>query len=190
MVVGSKMPEHKSLIKIRKLKDMREVLMDREADGPEDVYVMIRGEPNITVLVPGKMGREFTKTHGHYHKDNRSETYKVLFGEGKMLIQNRSASDIQLLEMRVGETVVVPEGYAHAMINTGEGPLVTIDDCPSGAETNVNDYEPIKEKRGFALYVVEEDGEIRTISNLKYGVDEGLTRWAGQTLDKPAYEKS
>lgn len=147
---------------------MREVLLDREADGPEDVYVMVRGKPNITVLVPGKIGREFTKTHGHYHRDDRSEPYKILFGQGKMLIQNRDASDVQLLETKAGEEVVVPEGYAHTMINTGNEPLVTVDNCPADAEAKVNDYEPIKEKRGFALYVVEEDGEIKTVPNSKY----------------------
>ena len=41
-------------IKIRKLKDLREVLMNPEAEGPEGVYVMVRGNPNITVLVPGE----------------------------------------------------------------------------------------------------------------------------------------
>jgi glucose-6-phosphate isomerase len=153
--------------KIRKLEDMRDILLDREADGPEDVYVMIRGKPNITVLVPGKIGREFTKTYGHYHRDDRCETYKVLFGEGKMLIQNRDASGVRLLEMKVGEEVVVPAGYAHTMINTGDGPLVTADDCSPDAETAVNDYQPIKEKHGFALYVVEEDGKIETVPNPK-----------------------
>ena len=183
--VGLKMPKKVSQIKIRKLKDMREVLLDCDADGPEDVYVMIRGKPNITILLPGKIGREFTKTYGHYHKDDREETYQVLFGEGKMLIQNRTADDIQLLEMKIGEEVIVPEGYAHTMINTGDGSLVTADDCPMDAETNVNDYEPIKREQGFAKYVIENgNGEIKLVSNPKYGV-EGLTRPAGQTLDKP-----
>lgn len=156
------------MIKIRKLEDMREVLMNPGAEGPENVYVMVRGRPNVTVLVPGKIGQEFTKTHGHYHKNDRSEIYKVLFGEGKMLIQNRDASDVQLLEMMAGGEVIVPEGYAHTMINTGDGPLVTADDCPSDAEAAVNDYEPIKEKKGFALYVIEEDGKVRTVPNPSY----------------------
>ena len=163
------MPKHKSLIKIRKLEDMQEVLMNPEAEGPEGVYSVVRGNPNITVLVPGKIGQEFTKTYGHYHKDDRSETYKVLFGEGKMLIQNRDVSDVQLLEMKAGEEVVVPEGYAHTMINTGDGPLVMTDNCPANAEAVVNDYEPIKEKRGFSQYVVEnENGEVALVLNPAY----------------------
>ena len=170
------MPKKVSQIKIRKLENMRDVLLDREADGPEDVYVMVRGKPNVTVLVPGKIGREFTKTHGHYHKDDRRETYKVLFGEGKMLIQNRaslaedeSRRDIKLLEMKAGEEVVVPAGYAHTMINAGNGPLITADDTPSDAETNVNDYEPIKEKRGFAKYIIENEiGEVELVPNPAY----------------------
>ena len=163
------MPKHKSLIKIRKLEDMQEVLMSPEAAGPEGIYVMVRGNPNTTVLVPGQIGQELTKTYGHYHKDNRSETYRVLFGEGKMLIQNRDVSDVQLLEMNAGEQVVVPEGYAHTMINTGDGPLVTTDNCSADAESVVNDYEPIKEKRGFAKYVTKnEAGEIELVLNPAY----------------------
>jgi len=158
-----------SQIKIRKLEEMREVLLDPKADGPEDVYVMVRGQPNITVLLPGKIGREFTKTYGHYHNDDRAETYKVLFGCGKMLIQNREASDIQLLEMKAGDEVVVPEGYAHTMINTGDGPLVTVDDAPANAEESVNDYEPIRKKQGFGYYVVEgERGKVETVPNVHY----------------------
>ncbi len=158
-----------SRIKIRKLEDMRKVLMNPEAEGPESVYAMIRGRPNITVLVPGRLGQEFTKTHGHYHCDDRSETYKVLFGQGKMLIQNRDVSNVQLLEMRAGQEVIVPKGYAHTMINTGEGPLITADDTPADAEINVNEYEPIKEKQGFGYYIVEgENGGIRDVPNPNY----------------------
>jgi len=158
-----------SQIKIRKLEDMREVLMDPKALGPEDVYVMIRGKPNITVLVPGRIGQEFTKTYGHYHRDDRSETYRVLLGEGKMLIQNRDASDVRLLEMKAGGTVVVPQGYAHTMINTGNEPLVTADDAPTDAETSVNDYEPIREKKGFGYYIVEDKGGgVEAVPNSNY----------------------
>jgi len=163
------MPKQTSVVKIRKLEEMREVLLDPEAEGPENVYVMIRGRPNITVLLPGKIGREFTKTYGHYHHDDRSETYRVLLGEGKMLIQNRDATDIRLLEMKAGETVVVPEGYAHTMINTGNGPLVTIDDAPEDAETATNDYKPIREKRGLGYYIVEDKGGgIEAVPNSNY----------------------
>lgn len=159
-----------SQIKIRKLEEMREVLLNRDANGPEDVYVMIRGKPNITVLAPGKIGKEFTKTYGHYHRDDRTETYKVLFGEGKMLIQNRAVDAVQLLDMKAGSEVVVPKGYAHTMINTGNEPLVTVDDSPEDAESKANDYEPVREKKGFALYVIEEDGKIKTVPNSSYGV--------------------
>ena len=168
------MPEKTSTVKIRKLEEMRGVLLDRDADGSEDVYLMIRGQPNITVLLPGKIGREFTKTYGHYHNDDRAETYKVLFGCGKMLIQNREAGDVQLLEMKVADEVVVPEGYAHTMINTGDTPLVTTDDAPADAEEDVNDYEPIKEKQGFALYVVEENGRTKTVPNPRYNKASGF----------------
>jgi len=168
------MPEKTSAVKIRKLEDMREVLLNREADGPESVYVMIRGKPNITVLLPGKIGQEFTKTYGHYHRDARCESYQVLLGEGKMLIQSRDANDVQLLEMSVGSEIAVPEGYAHTMINTGDTPLVTTDDAPADAEESVNDYEPIREKQGFALYVVEENGRTKTVPNPRYNKASGF----------------
>ena len=67
---------------VRKLEEMREVLADPGASGPENLYFMYRdvGFPDdkaklrshslrydVTVILPCLLGREFNKTAGHYH---------------------------------------------------------------------------------------------------------------------------
>lgn len=158
---------------IRKLTEMREVLQDPTAAGPEEVYFMIRGKPNITVLVPGKLGEEFCKTYGHYHFHDEPEHYKVLHGEGIFLFQKKGENeaaieDVQIKKVKAGETVEVPKGYAHLMINTGNEFLITADDAPTDAETKMNDYEPIRKMQGFCYYIVEENGEMKFIKNPRY----------------------
>lgn len=158
---------------IRNLDKMREVLLDPKSLGPEEVYFMIRGKPNITVLVPGKLGKEFCKTYGHYHHHNETEHYKILHGKGIFLFQKKGKDeaviyDVQIKKVKAGDTVEVPKGYAHSMVNTSNEFLVTADDAPANAETEMNNYEPIKKMQGFCYYVIEENREIKTVRNQKY----------------------
>lgn len=158
---------------IRKLSEMREVLLDPKSLGPEEVYFMIRGKPNITVLVPGKLGKEFCKTYGHYHHHDEIEHYKVLHGKGIFLFQKKGENeavieDIQIKKAKAGDAVEVPRGYAHLMINSGNEFLVTADDAPANAETEMNNYEPIKKMQGFCYYVIEENKEVKLVKNPNY----------------------
>jgi len=162
------------MLKTRTLVELKEVLQNPQASGPEEIYHMLRGRPNITVLVPGKIGEEFTKTYGHYHKHNETEVYEILYGTGLLLTQRRGEDDAQLEDIRlqevgVGDKVKVPEGYGHAMINVGATFLVTADNAPSDAETSQNDYEPIKKLRGFGYYIVDNGGGgWKAVRNGKY----------------------
>lgn len=158
---------------LRKLSEMQEVLMEPGASGPEEVYFMVRGRPNVTVLLSGKLGEEFCKTFGHYHYHNKKEHYKVLHGEGIFLFQKRGKDptiieDVQIKKVKTGDTVEVPKGYAHLMVNNGSEFLITIDDAPANAETEMNDYGPIKKMQGFCYYVIEENREIKFVKNPKY----------------------
>ena len=162
-----------SSFSIRTLDKMREVLMNPDAFGQEEVYFMVRGKPNITVLMPGKLGKEFCKTYGHYHYHNEIEHYKVLHGKGMFLFQKKGENeaiiqDIQIKKVKAGDAIEVPSGYAHAMINTGDEFLVTADDAPANAETKMNDYEPIKQMQGFCYYAIEENREVRFVRNSHY----------------------
>jgi glucose-6-phosphate isomerase len=85
------------------------------------------------VLLPsGRVGREFIKTHGHYHPPIPSssysypEIYTQLYGKLLLFLQRRNPSmpatpeDCELVEMRPGVTVTIPPDYAHVLINASD----------------------------------------------------------------------
>ena len=76
----------------RSHKEMKDVLMNPKAVGPEIHYYMIRGgkdKKNITVWERCTVGGEYIKSYGHYHVGDLSETYEILAGEGYVLLQRR-----------------------------------------------------------------------------------------------------
>ncbi len=168
--------------------DMKEVLMDSTAPGPEVHYYMIRGgvdKTNITIWETGLVGQEYIKTFGHYHVGDISETYKIIQGEGVVLLQIRKKDDqgspvddeiesFFCLKVKPGDEVFIPSGTAHLVANTGKTWLVTSDDSPVDFNDvdpislpGHADYEPIKNLRGFGFYLIEEDG-LKLIKNPKY----------------------
>lgn len=166
---------------------MKEVLMDPGADGPAIHYYMIRGgadKRNITVWETGTIASEYIKTYGHYHVGNLEETYWILFGEGVVLLQKRveengvpqpdRIEEFRAIKVKAGDSVHMPSGYGHLVVNTGTTWLVTADDSPvhgpgdSASMPGHADYEPVKEMRGFAYYVVEKSGAPALVSNPLY----------------------
>lgn len=162
---------------------MREVLMDPDATGPSVHYYMIRGgeeQKNITVWEPGLVGREYIKTYGHYHVGDLDESYEILYGEGIILKQKiGDAPDIveEFVVTRVkhGDRVYMQPGYGHLAVNTGSTFFVTADDSPvrfddpdpAGLPGHA-DYEPVKKMRGFAYYVVVDEGKPALVRNPRY----------------------
>lgn len=170
---------------------MKEVLLHPDAAGPEVHYYMIRGgvdKGNITVWETGKAGNEYIKTYGHYHVGDISETYHVLAGEGVVLLQIRKKSasgdpiddeieSFYAIAVKPGDSIYIPSGTAHLAANTGKTWLVTTDDSPVNFEEKDPvslpghaDYEPMKKLRGFAYYLVEENGKPTLVKNENYKV--------------------
>jgi oxalate decarboxylase/phosphoglucose isomerase-like protein (cupin superfamily) len=177
---------------VRTHEDMRDVLMDPDATGPEVHYTMLRGgeeNGNITAWKPGRVGEEYIKTFGHYHTWDFPETYRIMSGEGIALMQKRalvdgkpaddSIEDFRVIKVKAGDTLEVPIGYGHILANTGEDALVTTDNSPSNDPTRPHaDYEPIRRMHGFAYYLVERDGAPALIKNPRYRLI-GTTDFAG-----------
>ncbi len=153
---------------------MQEVLMHADAIGPAIHYYMIRGgskKKNITVWESGVVGGEYIKTYGHYHVGALDETYWIVQGEGIALLQKMAEVDgvaqpdiieeFKAIPVKKGDSVYMPPGYGHLVVNTGSEWLVTADDSPvEGAGDNASmpghaDYEPVKQMHGFAYYVIE-----------------------------------
>lgn len=168
---------------------MQEVLMDPQGKGPAIHYYMIRGgldQKNITVWEPGTISGEYIKTYGHYHVGDLDETYWIIYGEGVALLQKLAldpqgkmipdiVEEFKAVQVKTGSSVYMPSGYGHLVANTGTTYFVTADDSPVNFdEANAvsmpghADYEPVKAMRGFAYYVVEQNGKPALKKNPKY----------------------
>jgi oxalate decarboxylase/phosphoglucose isomerase-like protein (cupin superfamily) len=169
--------------------EMKDVLMDPGAPGPEVHYYMIRGgdqKRNITVWESGEVGGEYIKTYGHYHVMDFVETYEVLAGEGIFLLQNRKKGEdgkpiddeveyVKAIFAKPGTKIVIPERAGHLGVNIGSSWLVTRDDSPVNMEGKDNaawpehaDYSAVKKMQGFAYYIVNENGKPKFVKNPKY----------------------
>lgn len=161
--------------------------MDPQGKGPAIHYYMIRGgskKRNITVWESGTVSGEYIKTYGHYHVGNLDETYWIIHGEGIALLQKRveengepvadRIEEFKAIPVKAGDSVYMPSGYGHLVVNTGKEWLVTSDNSPvEGAGDSASmpghaDYEPVKEMQGFAYYVVEKNGKPVLVPNKKY----------------------
>lgn len=170
---------------------MREVLLHPDAEGPEIHYYMIRGgtdKTNITVWETGTVGGEYIKTYGHYHVGKIDETYHVVAGEGIILLQNRKTGadgnpiddeieSFYAIKVKEGDSVFIPSGTGHLACNIGKVWFVTVDDSPVNFEEKDPvslpghaDYEPMKKLKGFAYYLMEENGQPILIKNTNYKV--------------------
>lgn len=159
---------------------MKEVLMDPNGVGPVNHYYMIRGgkdQKNITVWEPGTISGEYIKTYGHYHVGQLDETYWILYGEGVALVQKLAVDDngqmiadvveeFKAVPVKQGDSVYMASGHGHLVANVGPTYFVTADDSPVDFEERDPvslpghaDYSLVQKMRGFAYYVVEQDGK-------------------------------
>src|SRR5665213_204727 len=145
---------------------MQEVLMNPNAVGPLIHYYMVRGgskKRNVTILETGTIGGEYIKTYGHYHIGQLDETYWFSHGEGVVLQQklvDPTQADVveefKAIRIKAGDSVYMPPGHGHLMINVGDTWLVMVDDSPvDGADDSASmlghaDYEMVKQMHGFA----------------------------------------
>lgn len=171
---------------------MQEVLMDPDAVGPSIHYYMIRGDMrngrgnNVTIWEPGTIGGEYIKTYGHYHIGKLDETYIFISGVGIALLQKLAVDEkenmipdiveeFKAIPVKVGDELFIPASYGHLVANTGSDFLVTSDDSPVNfGEVNPAslpghaDYELVKQMRGFAFYIVENNNKPALVKNKLY----------------------
>lgn len=168
---------------------MKDVLMNPGEKGPDVHYHMVRGgtdKTNITVWEPGTVGGEYIKAYGHYHVGALEETYRILEGEGIIILQKRAVdaqgrpSDDEIesfraVRVKAGDSLHIPRDTGHLAVNIGATWLVTSDDSPVdfGEKSAVAfpghaDYAPFKKMRGAAYYVVEQNGKPALVRNPLY----------------------
>jgi len=166
----------------RSRKELSEVLLNPQSEGPDPVYVVFSGVEegeweNATIISNGFLDKEFPKTYGHYHPENSPiETYKVLEGEGAFLLQEKFIENGQWVQNRVktvalvkatkNETITITPNWGHSSSNLGTGPLVTLDNWKNGHTPA--DYEQIKQLKGMAYYLTQENGGFSLVKNTNY----------------------
>ena len=117
----------------------------------------------LTVIYPGKVGKEYFMTRGHFHEKDSGEIYYCIYGSGIILIQSKDGQTAYM-ELKPGDLCYVPPGWGHRTINTGRKRFVFLFVYPSGSG---HDYGIIKEK-GFAKLVIEEKGKWKVVDNPRY----------------------
>jgi glucose-6-phosphate isomerase len=183
--------------KSRKLGEMKSVLVDKEGllegtvvykmyDGVyrEEDRELFQGKKlryDLTLMFPGKVGREFIKTAGHYHSISDDqlftypELYEVLHGEVHFILQKKGRKEgengdaVVIIDQR-GQRIVVPPDYGHVAVNPGTGPLVLANWI---AEDCKPDYQTLSRYGGAVLYEIEENGAREFLENENYSSIQG-----------------
>ena len=164
----------------RTLKEMVPVLFNKDSDGPDPVYWVFASVSkkweNMTVIAPRSYDGEFPKTFGHYHSKDVVEKYKLLSGQGVLLMQKRKFIDddwnpnqiekIYFVEFLPRDEINITVEYGHSWSNTGDTPLVTLDNWTKGHTPE--EYEPIKKLGGMAYYLVNKNGRAEFVANKNY----------------------
>ncbi|WP_432483495.1 glucose-6-phosphate isomerase family protein [Kineococcus esterisolvens] len=106
----------------------------------------------LSVLRPGRVGREFAMTRGHLHEHaEAAELYFGIAGQGVLLMDSLDGRS-RALPLSAGRAVHVPGGWVHRSVNTGSEPLQTLFCYPADAG---QDYGIIERAGGMAQLVVE-----------------------------------
>jgi glucose-6-phosphate isomerase, archaeal len=158
----------------RRLTDMRGTYLESH-DGDDLVYQVFHIDvPELncninqctTVLQPGKVGREYFMTKGHFHQvRDRSEVYVGLRGKGALILATEDGEH-EVLWMEAGSVAYIPGGWAHRSVNVGDEPLVFYAAWIADAG---HDYATI-EQEGFPVLLVDKgDGKPSVVPNPRYG---------------------
>ena len=119
----------------------------------------------ISILHPGKVGREFFMTKGHFHAVRETaEVYLCIKGEGFMVMENMEG-DAAVERLFPGRVLYVPPGWAHRSVCTArQEDLVTFFIYPGNSG---HDYGAI-EQQGFRKLVVDGPSGIEIIDNPRW----------------------
>jgi len=168
--------------KIRFLKEMEDVIYDREwfkdAKNLELYYVYraIKREGDLRydiTEIPAKMlGKEFVKTKGNRNSKGYQELYTVLEGEAILLMQKNKediVEDVIAVKAKGGDWIIVPPDYTVITINPSQKLLKTGNWV---SEKTENLYEDIEKMKG-ACYFYTESGwtknkNYKTIPELRF----------------------
>jgi glucose-6-phosphate isomerase len=133
-----------------------------EIKRPEVAGELLMG---VSVIHPGKVGREFFMTKGHFHTIRETaEIYYCMKGEGKMVMETPQG-ETSVETLSPGKVLYVPPCWAHRSVCTSrQDDLVFFFAYPGNAG---HDYGTI-EKQGFRKLVLDGDAGIEIVDNPRW----------------------
>lgn len=132
---------------------------------------------DLTLIPPGRIDSEFSKTAGHFHKNKINtdlpypEIYEILTGRAHFLIQSpekdtKNIKAVKLIEAGPGEKVLVPPQFSgHTTINASNEPLIMANWISDQA---VYDYDSYKNNHGASYYLLDNNNLIDIVKNPNY----------------------
>jgi len=146
-------------------------MLDKEDTLIYEVYEIKRPEVEgeflmgISIVHPGKVGREFNMTKGHYHTViDTAEIYYCLRGEGYMVMETPEG-ETSVEALAPGSVLYVPPRWAHRSVCTSRlEDLVTFFAYPGNAG---HDYGTIEQK-GFRKLVLDSANGIEIVDNPRW----------------------
>lgn len=152
-------------------RDESEYRLQRDADPDRLVYWVDESRAGdqpgaliigLSVLLPGRIGREFAMTRGHLHaKAGCAELYQCVSGRGVMLMDDPNGRTVAM-ELTPGIAAHVPGGWVHRSVNVGEEPFVTLFCYDSDAG---QDYGIIATAGGMRELIVADGDNWASIGN-------------------------
>ncbi len=131
---------------------------------------------DLTYIYSGRLGKELSKTYGHYHNGDYPEITEVLSGTLWFLMQRHdnppaggpeNIKEAYLVEAQKGEKVISPPNFGHISINPSK--TKTLATCDWLSPEEKSDYKPYENLRGACYYMVrDEKGKIDFIKNKSY----------------------
>ncbi len=167
---------------IRTLAQVRPMLEDRRADGPEHLYSIymdiyrdedgpaLRAQDILygsVIYNHGTVGHERLRSQGHVHSDKPgtglrySEVYDFWSGHGLVYLQKECGPTVSrafLVHVSAGDKLVIPFGWVHLVVTLGDDVLSFGAWC---ARRNTFEYACLQALGGPAHFV-QADGSVLT----------------------------
>jgi glucose-6-phosphate isomerase, archaeal len=172
MATGALDPERERVE--RRRSDMRGMFLEDDGGHDDGVVYRVYSIPapatgdeilcSTTVLMPGRVGREYHMTKGHFHEvRSRAEVYIGLSGDGRLVMATEDGRHA-VEPMGPGTVSYVPGGWAHRSVNVGSAPLVFFAAFVGDAG---HDYATI-EREGFPVVVLAGSDGPEVVENPRY----------------------
>lgn len=104
--------------------DHREVQRILKKENPlvYEIFIAKRGniKYGLTIINPGKVGKEYHMTHGYKNKKPYTERCRLIEGQGKLILQGKTQ---KVVNLQPHKPVTIPKNHAHRIVNTGSSKL-------------------------------------------------------------------